>query len=127
MHSIKKALIFGFLVWLIPFAISFVINPIRQSNRIMFESIMPVVLAGVVVIFIMLYFKNASSVSVWEGLRVGLIWFAICFIIDLVMFSRGPMKMSFTDFIADIGLVYLMIPIITVGFGGSLCGRKLPE
>ena len=77
MHSIKKALIFGFLVWLIPFAISFVINPIRQSNRIMFESIMPVVLAGVVVIFIMLYFKNASSVSVWEGLRVGLIWFAI--------------------------------------------------
>jgi hypothetical protein len=91
----------------------------------MFESIMPVILAGAVVIFALLYFKNAMSVSVWEGLMLGLIWFAISFLIDLVMFSSGPMKMPFTDYIADVGIVYLMIPIITVGFAGSLCGRTL--
>jgi hypothetical protein len=123
MHSIKKAIIFGFLVWAVPFAVAFAIYPIRQSNRIMFESIMPVVVAGSVVIFALLYFKRAISVSVWEGLILGLIWFAICFLIDLFMFSSGPMKMSFADYIADVGIVYIMSPIITVGFAGSLCGR----
>jgi len=123
MHSIKKAIIFGILVWAVPFAISFLILPIRESNRIMFESIMPVIVAGSVVIFALLYFKKANAVSVWEGLILGLIWFAISFLIDLLMFSWGPMKMSFTDYIADVGIVYLMIPIITVGFAGSLCGR----
>jgi hypothetical protein len=127
MHSIKKAIIFGILVWAVPFAVSFLIFPIRQSNRIMFESIMPDIVAGTVVIFALLYYKNAMAVSVWEGLRLGLIWFAISFLIDLVMFSSGPMKMPFTDYLADVGIVYLMIPIITVGFAGSLCGRKLPE
>jgi hypothetical protein len=123
MHSIKKAIIFGILVWAIPFAVAFAIFPIRQSNRIMFESIMPVIVAGAVVIFALLYFKNAMSVSVWEGLSLGLIWFAVSFLIDLLMFSSGPMKMPFWDYIADVGIVYLMIPIITVGFAGSLCGR----
>lgn len=123
MHSIKKAIIFGILVWAVPFAVSFLIFPVRESNRMMFESIMPVIVAGTVVIFALLYFKNAMSVTVWEGLRLGLIWFAISFLIDLVMFSSGPMKMPFWDYIADVGIVYLMIPIITVGFAGSLCGR----
>jgi len=111
----KKAIIFGILVWAVPFAVSFAIFPIRQSNRMMFESIMPVIVAGAVVIFAMLYFKKASSVSVWEGLKLGLIWFAISFLVDLVMFSSGPMKMPFTDYIADVGIVYIMIPIITAG------------
>ena len=123
MHSIKKALIFGILVWAVPFVVAYAIYPIRQSNRIMFESIMPVVVAGAVVIFALLYFKKAISVSVWEGLILGLIWFALCFLIDLFMFSSGPMEMSFTDYVADVGIVYIMIPIITVGFAGSLCGR----
>ena len=127
MHSIKRALIYGFLIWLIPFAVAFAIFPIRESNRIMFESIMPVVVAGSVVIFAMLYFKRVNSASVWEGLKLGLIWFGISFIIDLFMFSAGPMKMSFGDYLADIGIVYLMIPIITIGFAGSLCGRSIPE
>jgi hypothetical protein len=125
MHSIKKAIIFGILVWAAPFAISLLISNIRENNRILFESIMPVIVAGSVVIFALLYYQKASAVSVWEGLTLGLIWFAVSFLIDLVMFSSGPMKMPFTDYVADVGLVYLMIPIITVGFAGSLCGRKL--
>jgi hypothetical protein len=30
---------------------------------------------------------------------------------------EGPMKMPFIDYMADIGLTYSLIPIITVGFG----------
>jgi hypothetical protein len=34
---------------------------------------------------------------------------------DLPLFSYGPMKKPFADYMTDIGLTYLIIPIITVG------------
>jgi hypothetical protein len=33
---------------------------------------------------------------------------------------EGPMKMSFADYMADIGLTYLIIPAVTFGLGYSL-------
>jgi hypothetical protein len=45
MKSLKLAIIYGILVWAIPFVVSVVIFPIHDSNRPLFESIMPV--AGV--------------------------------------------------------------------------------
>jgi len=33
------------------------------------------------------------------------------------MFTRGPMPMSFINYLKDIGFTYLLIPVITVGFG----------
>jgi hypothetical protein len=46
MTSLRKALFYGVLVWLIPFAVAFLIFPLRQSARPLFESIMPVALAA---------------------------------------------------------------------------------
>ncbi len=117
MRSIKKALLYGFLVWLIPFVTAFLIYPIHESNRILFESIMPVVITICVVSFAYLYFKNVDNNFFKEGLLVGVLWFAICIAIDLPMFMQGPMKMTFANYVMDIGLTYLMIPAITIGFG----------
>jgi ABC-type tungstate transport system substrate-binding protein len=121
MTSIRKAIIFGFLVWAIPFAVAFMIFGIRESNRPLFESMMPVVLTGCAVLFSVLYFKKADKTSTTEGLKLGLIWLVISLIIDLGMFMQGPMKMPLVDYIADIGFTYLIIPIITVG---SACLRQ---
>jgi ABC-type tungstate transport system substrate-binding protein len=120
MTSIRKAIIFGFLVWAIPFAVAFMIFGIRESNRPLFESIMPVVLTGCAVLFSVLYFKKADKTSTTEGLKLGLIWLVISLIIDLGMFMQGPMKMPLVDYIADIGFTYLIIPIITTGCGHLL-------
>lgn len=117
MTSIKKALIFGFLVWMIPFAVGFMAFSLRESNRPLFESIMPVVLTGCAVLFSVFYFKKTQSASATEGLKLGLIWLAISLIIDLLMFMQGPTKMPLGDYITDIGLTYLIIPIITTGCG----------
>jgi len=38
-------------------------------------------------------------------------------VIDLFMFMWGPMKKTFPDYMTDIGLTYLIYPIVTVGFG----------
>jgi len=36
------------------------------------------------------------------------------------MFMWGPMKMSFINYMMDIGFTYLIYPIVTIGFGSVL-------
>ena len=118
MKSIKMALIFGVLVWLIPFVTACLIYPIHSSSRPLFESIMAVVVTFSVVAFASLYFKKVGADFLKEGVRLGIIWFFISLIIDLLMFMPpSSMQMSPFDYVADIGLTYLIIPIVTIGFG----------
>jgi len=117
MKSFKKALLFGFFVWLIPFVVAIIIYPIKDCNPPLFESIMPVVISLVAVFFAIVYFKKVDDHFVMEGVQLGIIWFALCIILDLLLFMWGPMEMTFLAYMADIGLTYLMIPVITCGFG----------
>ncbi len=55
-----------------------------------------------------------------ESIKLGIIWFIISIIIDLLMFMWGPMKMSFINYMMDIGFTYLIYPIVTIGFGSVL-------
>lgn len=112
----KRMIFYGFLVWLIPFLVSFLIWPIHESNRPLFESVMPVVLTASVVFFSKQYFKNVKKEFCRVGIQLGLFWLLISLGIDLIMFSGGPMKMSLLAYIYDIGLTYLIIPIVTTGF-----------
>jgi len=115
--NLKLALAYGFLVWLIPFAVAFAIFPIHASDRIFFESIMPIVVVLAVVIFAVLYGRKVKSIVLEEWVKLGVLWLAVSVAIDLLMFSWGPMKMSLADYFKDIGFTYLMIPIISAGFG----------
>ena len=118
MKSLKKAILYGFFIWLIPFAVAFMIYPIHDSNRPLFESIMPVALTLSVVIFGLMYFKHVEANYKNEGIWLGLIWILICLVIDLILFMpESPMHLSFLDYLMDIGITYLMIPVITIGFG----------
>lgn len=118
MRSYKLALFYGFLIWLIPFMVAFLIYQIRTSNRALFESIMPVVVTLCVVLFSIFYFRTVETRFLKEGILLGIIWFVISLVIDLMMFMpESPMKMSFADYLMDIGLTYLIIPAICVGFG----------
>lgn len=124
MKSPKKALIFGFIVWLVPFVVSVIIFPLRTSLPALFESIMPVVVTICVVLFSILYFKKLEVGFLKEGVILGITWFVICIVLDLLLFMWGPMKMTFPYYMADIGLTYLIIPLITVGFGYLAERRK---
>lgn len=119
MKSVKKAILYGFFIWLIPFIVAFIIFPIHESNRPLFESIMPVVIALCVVIFGKLYFKQVETNYKKEGIWIGLIWIIISLVIDLMFFmpEKSPMHLSFVDYLMDIGITYLMIPVIIIGFG----------
>ncbi len=53
-----------------------------------------------------------------EGVILGLVWLAINVLIDLpLMLAGGPMQMTLGQYLADIGLTYLIIPAVTMGIG----------
>ena len=124
MKRYSKIGLFGFLVWLIPFAVSFLIFPIKTTLPALFESIMPVVLTFCVVLFSNLYFKKLEADFLKEGVILGVSWLAISLVLDLLMFMWGPMKMTFVNYMLDIGLTYLIIPTITIGIGYLIEKRR---
>lgn len=124
MKSAKLAVLYGFLCWIIPFAVAFMIFPLRESQRPLFETIMPITLTVCVVVFSILYFRKMDGGFLAEAVKLGVIWFLMSVVIDLLMFMWGPMKMTFSDYMADIGLTYLIYPTVTVGFGYLLERRK---
>lgn len=117
MKSTKLALLYGFLLWLIPFIVAFFIFPLRESERPLFETIMAVTVTLAVVVLSILYFAKINSGYLREGVRIGILWFVISIVIDLLLFMWGPMKMSFLNYMYDIGFTYLIYPTVTVGFG----------
>ena len=118
MNSLKTSLFYGFMIWLIPFVVSVLIYPIHDTNRALFESIMPVTLTASLVLFSILYLRKVESDFLREGLMIGVMWFAISLVIDLILFiPESPMQMSFGEYMMDIGITYFSMPIICIGFG----------
>ncbi len=118
MKSFKKAILYGFLIWLIAFAVAFLIFPIHETNRALFESIMPVVISIVTSFFGYRYFSIVENNFIKEGVFLGIIITIINWVVDaVVMLSPSPMQMSLPDYFQDIGFTYFMILPITLGFG----------
>lgn len=107
----------GILLWLVVLSISILITPIRNTNRIFFETLMPLALSATTVVFALYYFRRVHTAFVREGFFIGALWFAVNVLFDLPLFMSGPLAMSFGDYMMDIGLTYLLIPVITVGLG----------
>ncbi len=112
----KTIMLFGFLIWLIPFVVSFFIFPLRSSSRPLFESIMPVVLTSAVVFFTVRYLSKINREFVKEGIFIGIVWAVISLVIDLILFMpESQMQMTLSDYMMDIGITYLIILIIPLG------------
>jgi hypothetical protein len=83
-----------------------------------------VVVTASAVVFSILYLRNITGAFLRQGILAGLVWLVISLIIDLPLFSAGPMAMSLADYLKDIGVTYLIIPIVATGFG-YLLQRKV--
>lgn len=108
MQKLKKVLGYGILVWAVPFVLSMVLFPLRESDRIFFETIMPVVVVAATVWAVRFIIFQRKS-DVWQ---IGIAWFFLCVILDQAFFAWGPQKMSFTEYWKDIGFGYLTVPLI---------------
>jgi EamA domain-containing membrane protein RarD len=124
MKSIKYAVIYSFLLWLIPFIISIAIFPFKTSEPFLFRSLMTVISVAMVVILSTLYFKKTEG-NLKEGIFLGILFLAISLSFDYFVFIWGPIKMSAGSYIKEIGISYLVYPIIVIGYG-YLLGLKKP-
>ncbi len=125
MRSWRRVLGLGVVVWLAPFVVAFLAFPFRESARPLFESIMAVALTATVVILGLRYLRRIDGGFVREGFLLGVIWFVMCVLIDApLMLLGGPMKMTFGEYMADIGLTYVIIPVVTSGLAAARAGAR---
>ena len=122
MTSWRRALLYGFLVWLVPFLVALAASPLKESRQPLFESIMPVTLALTVVPLAVLYFRRVRTARLGEGIRLGLLWLAISVAIDLPLMLSPPVNYTLAEYAADVGLTYLMMPVLTAGIAVASAG-----
>lgn len=110
---VARAVLLGLLSWLIPFAVSFLIFPLKKINEPLFSSAMYLVVLATAGVLLRFYFRK-RPVCVREAVRVGALWLAINLIMDYPMFAFGPMKMTPLGYYSEIGLVYLTFPVFAL-------------
>ncbi len=109
---------FGLLSWLIPFISAFAFFNASGELAIaepLFKSLMVVIGGGVGTALLVLTFRRIDA-SLASGLVIGGLWLILNLLLDVAVLL--PMSgMEFPEYLADIGLRYLMIPIIAVAMG----------
>lgn len=112
-------LVRGFLTWLIPFIVSFLFftpNGTPLIDITFFKSIMTVLGCLVGVLLLIQSFKKIKTNYLKESIRIGLIWFLMNIVLDLI-FLLPLGKLTIMDYIIQIGIRYINIPIISIGMG----------
>ena len=122
----KKQFLYGVLTWLIPFFAAFMFFNTSGEltiDKFLFKSIMIIVGALTACTFLILYFKHVTTDFVREGFLLGGIWLAINWILDLVILV--PMSgMAMPEYFSEIGLRYLVIPIMCYTVGRVLNNKS---
>lgn len=127
MNKYEKIVLFGLVIWLVPFLVGFLFID-QEGNFIIsetfFKTIMIVIGSLVGVILAVKYFKSIKTDFIKEGITIGIVWLIINWIIDLIMVSIGFFPMTVVKYFTDIGLRLLGIPMFTIGLGYALKQRK---
>lgn len=125
MRRLVRIVLLGIAIWAVPFALAMAIFPVVSPASELFEAIMAVTLAFATTLFGLIHLSRCAAPSLDEGLLAGSIWMAISVALDLPFFIFGPeqMRMAPADYIADVALTYLMIPIIAGGLGQAFSRR----
>ncbi|MBI4082280.1 MAG: hypothetical protein HY423_06670 [Candidatus Lambdaproteobacteria bacterium] len=110
-----RVILFGFLTWAIPFVIGLMLydregQPLLSAPLV--KSLM-VVVGGITGTWLLTAVFRYGSPFRNAGLALGMIWLAINLGMDLIVLV--PMtKMGVGAYFADIGLRYLIIPVISI-------------
>lgn len=126
MQKIPKLILFGAISWLIPFALAFAFYTPEGElaiNISTFKAIM-VVSGGIVgAILFVKYFKPLKSDYLKEGITAGAAWLAINILLDILTLVMA-FGMPLPDYLSQIGLSYLMIPIMGAAMGAAIENSK---
>lgn len=126
MKKYLKIVLFGFITWLVPFAASFLFYMKDGKLNIdifLFKSIMIVTGVVTVAFLLVIYFKKIEKNYLKEGIILGIIWFCINILLDLLILVTMS-GMTFTQYFTQIGLSYLVIPVMCILSGKLIENKK---
>ena len=126
MNKNIRNVLYGLLVWLIPFIASVFFYTREGGLRIdifLFKTIMIIIGSITGAILLISYFKKINTRYLKEGIYVGITWFVINILLDLLVLI--PMSgMSISDYFLQIGLRYLVMPVMSIMVGVALVNKK---
>lgn len=106
----KKVAGLGFLSWLIPFAFSVAVFPVKQRSPALFDTLMSIALIATAAVLGRRYFRGRDA-RLADALIVGLAWVACNLVCDYPLFAYGPMQMTAARYYSEIGSGYLLYPL----------------
>jgi hypothetical protein len=116
--KIKLAIIYGILIWGITFFFTEVMNPFFSSFFANVNIIAPAATIIATTFFGILYIRNIDSNEVIEGFTAGIIFVAIDFILDMVLFVIPHRhNMIFIDYHFHVFSMIIMTLLITTFLG----------
>lgn len=114
----KRVVAYGLLTWLVPFAASFLFfgkagHPVLPIGLI--KSIMILIGASLGGVLLFRLFKEFSA-SLESGIAIGSVWALMNILLDLLILIPLT-KMNLGEYFSEIGLRYLLIPIMAGAMG----------
>ena len=120
MKNWSKIVLSGFLLWAVIFGLSYLFFPLELKDNPVAEPLVAVSITVVSVLFSIFLFKNVSNNYLKTGIQVGFVWMIQCILLDLPLLTFAPLSMTIGYYLKDIATTYLIIPIVTSGFGWIL-------
>jgi len=117
----------GLISWFVSFAVSFLFfdrsgHPVIPQS--LFKSFMVVIFGGLGTWLLVVAMRRQPA-TLLSGFALGCYWLALNLILDFAILVPLT-KMSALGYLYDIGLRYLLIPIIGAGFGAVAANAKVP-
>ncbi len=117
MRHLGRVLGYGFATWVIALALSFLAYPLKKAADPLFETVMTLVVTTLAVGATGVYFRGLTRGFARKGVLLGVALLAVNVVLDQPLFLAGPMAMPFMAYMRDIGLTYLVYPVVTIGTG----------
>jgi hypothetical protein len=113
-----RVAVFGLLSWAIPFVAAFPFFSGPGELRVplpLFKSLMVVIGGGVGTLLLVWAFRRVRP-TLASGLAIGCYWLILNWALDLLILL--PMSgMGVSTYVQDIGLRYLLIPVVAAAIG----------
>ena len=107
---------FGVMSWVVPFVASLSLYPLKASNEPLFETIVSILILVTAGGLGRLWYRTSPPKHVSDGFALGTAWLLINVMLDQLMLLSifGPQRMPLAVYVTQVGLKYLMIPIVLV-------------
>jgi hypothetical protein len=119
----KKLVLYGIILWVVPFVASFLFFDMETQeltiDETFFKSIMIVLSALLGVALLVDYFKGVKKDFVMQGAVAGFSWAAISWVLDIIILVP-MMDGDLVTYFMQVGMRYLIAPIMAVGIGKAL-------